>query len=325
MKPKLGAREGLGLALVVVLCLATTLKEPRFLDATSINSVLLWMPLILVAAVGQLPVIVMRGIDISVGSVLGFSGIAVGLILKSNPGLPIPFAFLAGALTGAVLGSVNASLITWAKLPPIVVTIGTLTAFRGLTFLLSQGKQVDSSMVPRNLTTLAKDGLPLGGVAFSYLLLIAIFVAILGAVGLRYTQMGRDIFAYGSNPNAAYLRGVPINKATFWAYTLCGATAGLAGVMYAARFGFVNPGTAGQNFELTVIAAVAIGGVKITGGYGSIAGAVIGCLLLSCLNVALSVLGIDANWQMLAYGAVILAALLIDSGIRMTRKEAVAA
>jgi rhamnose transport system permease protein len=104
-----------------------------------------------------------------------------------------------------------------------------------------------------------------------------------------------------------------VNRAKFWAFAACGALAGLAGVMYAARFGFVNPGSAGQNFELTVIAAVAIGGTKLTGGSGSVLGVFLGCHLLSCINVSLSLLGIDANWQMLTYGAVILVGVLVDA------------
>lgn len=313
------SRELLPGGLLVAVCFAAFLKEPRFFDPKSINSILMWMPLITVAAMGQLIVIVMRGIDISLGSIIGFSAIAVGLILRDQPALPIWLALLMGVGIGAVLGMINASLITWGRLSPIVVTIGTLTAFRGATFLLSRGEQIDPSMIPDSLTGLASHGLRIGGVVVSYLLLIALAVGAVTYLFLRFTQLGRDIFAFGSNPEAAHLRGISVKQITFLGYTLCGAAAGLTGVMYAGRFGFANPGTAGQNFELNVIAAVAIGGVKISGGYGTVFGVLMGCLLLSCINVALSVLGIGADWQMVTYGAIILIALTIDGLARSVR------
>lgn len=297
----------------------TGLRAPHFFRAESLNSVLLWMPMVTVAAVGQLPVIVMRGIDISIGSILGFSGIAVGLIFKEYAALSLPLAFMAGAAAGALLGALNGALITFGKLPAIVVTIGTLTAFRGLTFLLSGGDQIDSSLLPNELTALAKDGLSVGPATISKLLLIALVIAILAALVLKFTQFGRNIFAYGNNPHAAYLRGMPVQRLNFLVYTFSGLTAGIAGVMYASRFGFVNPGSAGKNFELTVIAAVAIGGVKMTGGYGSVLGVILGCLFLSCLSVALTVLGINENWQLLTYGLVIIIAILIDYWLRLSK------
>lgn len=306
------SRHLVAFTFVVLFCLVVGIKEPRFFQPQSIESVLLWMPLIAVAAMGQLLVIATGGIDISIGSILGFCGIGIGLILKTNPELPLFVVFAVGLGLGFALGVVNASIITWAKVSPLIVTIGTLAAFRGLTFMLSKGEQIDSSMLPDRLTSLANEGIDLGGINFSWLLLISLAVAAITALVLRYTVFGRNLFAFGSNPTAAHLRGISGNTITFWVYTVSGALAGVAGVMYAARFGFVNPLSAGQNFELTVIAAVAIGGAKLTGGTGSVLGALLGCLLLSCINVGLSVLGIDANWQMLAYGVVIIVAVLVD-------------
>lgn len=312
-------RQLLAVGFIVAFCLAVGMKEPRFFQPMSVESVLLWMPLITVAAMGQLFVVVTGGIDISIGSILGFSGIGVGLMMKANPELPLVVLFAAGLALGLVLGIVNASLVTWAKVSPLIVTIGTLAAFRGLTFLLSKGDQIDSSMVPDAMTSLANTGPNVSGVTVNWLLVIALVVAVLAALFARFSVFGRSVFAFGSNPTAAHLRGISSNKVTFWVYALCGALAGLAGVMYAARFGFVNPLSAGQNFELTVIAAVVIGGTKLTGGTGSVFGVLLGCLLLSCINVGLAVLGIDANWQMLAYGVVILVAVVIDGILERRR------
>jgi rhamnose transport system permease protein len=314
-------REWTALIFVVLVALAVGLKEPRFFQPQSIESVLLWMPLITVAAMGQLLVVVTGGIDISIGSILAFSGIGVGLIYKANPNLPVFLALGLGLLLGLVLGFVNAALVTWGKLSPLIVTIGTMATFRGLTFLLSKGDQIDSSVLPDSLTGLAHTGPHIASVTISWLLIISLLFAAATAAFLKVTLLGRNVFAYGSNSQAAFLRGISGNAVTLTVYCVCGALSGLAGVMYAARFGFVNPGSAGQNFELTVIAAVAIGGTKLTGGSGSVAGVLLGCLLLSVINVALSVLGIDANWQMLSYGVVILVAILVD-GFASRRRTA---
>lgn len=310
---RFGLREWLALSFVVLVCAFAGLKDRRFFDPKSIDSILLWMPLITVVAMGEMIVIITRGIDISVGSILGFSGMAVGLMFKNNHDLSIPLALAAGIGIGLVLGFVNAALIAWGKLSPLIVTIGTLAGFRGLCFLLTKGDEIDSSMIPDRLTSLATKGIHFGHVTLSVLLIIALVAALLTGLFARYTRLGRDIYAFGNNPPAAYLRGISPNAINIFVYCVAGALSGLAGVMYAARFGFVNPGSAGQGFELTVIAAVAIGGVKLMGGSGSVFGVLMGCLLLSCINVALSVLGIDANWQMLAYGLVILAAILVDA------------
>lgn len=313
-----------GLFLLGVIGLAGTV-EPRFFDPKSIDSILLWMPLITVAAMGQLLVILIRGIDVSIGSILGFSGIAIGLALRTNPNLATPWVFLLGAGVGLSLGLLNAVLIAYARISPIVVTIGTLTIFRGATFLLSKGDQIDSSVIPDRLTALSREGLNLGSVTVPHLLLIAFAAAGLTAFALGFTRTGRDIFAFGSNPEAAVLRGIPVRKLTILAYSISGLASGIAGVMYAARFGFVNPGSAGASFELNVIAAVAIGGVRITGGSGSVLGVLIGCLLLSCINVALSVSGVGADWQLLTYGCVIVVALMLDGAFAALGRKRVAA
>lgn len=312
-------RHVVALVLIIAFCAFVGVKEPRFFQAMSIESVMLWMPLILVAAVGQMLVVVTGGIDVSIGSILGFSGLAVGVLLKSNPTLPLPMLFLAAIAFGLVLGMVNASLVTWAKVSPLIVTIGSLAAFRGLAFMVNGGDQVDSTVFPDGLTALAKEGVALGGATVNWLLIIALIVASLVAFVARYTVFGRNVFAYGGNPGAAHLRGVSGNTVLFSVYSLSGALAGLAGVMYAARFGFVNPVSAGQSFELTVIAAVVIGGTKLTGGVGSVLGVLLGCLLISCIEVGLAVLGVEKNWQLLSYGVVILVAVVVD-GLSQRRR-----
>ena len=314
-------RELVALAFVVLFCLAAGAKEPRFFDPKSIENILLWLPLITVVAMGEMVVIIARGIDISVGSMLGFSAVSVGLILRDHPHLPLFAVFLFGLVIGTVLGLLNGVLVVWGKLSPLIVTIGTLAAYRGLTFLVSRGKEIDSSMVPDSMTSLATSGIHLGRVNLNSLLLAALGIALLTALFLRYARFGRAIFAYGGNPEAAYLRGLSPKGIELFIYALAGGLSGVAGAMYLAKFGFASPVSAGDGFELTVIAAVAIGGVRLTGGSGSVLGVLLGCLLLSCVNVGLSVLGIDTNWQTLSYGIVILAALVVDSCVSRLRER----
>lgn len=321
MKFRIARETGLIVALVLLVALCY-FREPRYLDPRNIDSILLWMPLLLVAAIGQFPVIVARGIDISIGSIVGLSAVSVGLLLKAYPQLPTPVLFLIGGLVGLVLGCINGVLITFGKIPAVVATIGTLTAYRGLTFMVTGGDQIDSSVVPDRLTNLANNGINIGHVTLSWLLVISAVLAILAGLATRYLRLYRNIFAYGSNPDAAYLRGISPKVVQMVCYLASGTLAGVVGTMYLARFGFASPGTAGQSFELVVIAAVAIGGVKITGGSGSIIGVFLGCLLLSCISVALPTLHIDADWQTLIYGATILIALIIDAFSQRRRATA---
>lgn len=312
----------MAISLLIAVAGFTWIREPRFAEPTNLNSILLWMPMLLVASLGQMFVIVTRGIDISIGSILAFAGISVGLVLKANPGLPVWAALGLGAAIGLALGAINGALVAFARISAIVVTIGTLTAYRGAAYLISQSSQIDSSMIPSSITDLSRQGIRLSQVTFSWMLVLALLLALSVACVLRFTQFGRDVLATGSNPDAAHLRGIRVPCIQFFAFCLCGACAGLAGVLYAARFAALNPGTAGVNFELNVIAAVAIGGVKINGGSGSVLGVLVGCLLLSCLNVALVILGVSADWQILAYGAVILVALAADGAVRLVSQNA---
>lgn len=308
-----GKRE-LGLLIVLIILVGLcALKEPNYLSPRNIDSILLWMPLLLVAAIGQFPVIVARGIDISVGSILGLSAISTGVILKSHPQLPISMLFGIGSLIGLVLGCLNGLLVTFGRIPAVVATIGTLTLYRGLTFMVSGGDQVDASYIPDNLTRLANSGINIGSVTVSWLLVIGIIIAVLAGFAARYTQLLRNVFAYGSNPDAAYLRGISPTAVQMFCYGISGLMGGIAGIMFLSRFGNASPSSAGSGFELVVIASVAIGGVKITGGSGSILGVFLGCALLSCINVALTALKFNADWQLLIYGVTILIALIIDA------------
>lgn len=308
----LAAREA-GIVVMLVLFYAVVgAIEPRFLTWETFRIVLLAIPLILVAAMGQMMVIVARHVDLSIGSILGFAAIAVGMIFRDVPDFPIWLGFLLAVAIGAGLGLVNGLVVTLFGLPSIIVTLGTMSLFRGLVFILSGGRQVDPNHIPPDLIRMAQTS-PVG---IPWIVLIALAVALATHLALRHLRVGREIYAIGSNPPAARLRGIRVVPVTLAVFALSGACAGLAGLLYASRFGYVNPGITGVGFELTVIAAVVIGGVSINGGTGSVAGTALGVLLLGSVTVALPILGISGFWQNAIYGAIIILALVIDRSVR---------
>ena len=310
---RFGAAPELGVGvMLLLLVLGVGTIQPRFFGIDTLGIVLLAVPLILIAAMGQMMVIVARHIDLSIGSMLGFSAIAAGIVFRDHPEWPLYVGFLVALSVGAVLGFFNGLLITLFKLPSIIVTLGTLSLYRGLIFILSDGRQIDPNHIPEALIAMAQPssfGLP-------WIVVIALAVAFATWLLMKHTQVGRQSYAIGSNPDAARLRGIKVAPLTVLVFTLSGILAGLAGIVYAARFGYVNPGITGVGFEFTVIAAVVIGGASIAGGIGTVLGTLIGVLLLGTVSVALPILGVSGFWQSATYGAIILLALLMDRLVR---------
>ena len=308
----LRAREAGIVVMLVVFCLAVGAIEPRFLTLETARIVLLAIPLVMVAAMGEMMVIVARHVDLSIGSILGFSAIVAGMIFRDHPEWPLIIGFAVAILSGAGLGLFNGIVVTAFGLPSIIVTLGTLSLYRGLLFIISGSKQIDPNNIPEPLIRMAQTS-PIG---IPWIVIIAFAAALATYLFLNHTQVGRQIYAIGSNPAAAPLRGIRVVPVTLLVFTLSGTLAGLAGIIYAARFGYVNPGITGVGFEFTVIAAVVIGGVSINGGVGSVAGTVLGVLLLGAVQVALPILKVSGFWQDAIYGAIIVVALIIDRTVR---------
>jgi rhamnose transport system permease protein len=297
------------IAFTLALVAVATLIEPRFIEAENLRNILRYIPLIVVVAMGQMLVIVSRNIDLSIGSTLGFSAIVVGNLFVHFPECPIWLATLVALGTGGVLGAFNGLLVAGLRIPAIIATLGTLSIYRGLVFLISGGRQVDPNHIPTELIRLSQTS-PIG---IPWLVIFAGVITAGTFVFLRYIQTGREIYALGSNPEAASLRGVSIRRNTLLVFTVCGALAGLAGIMFASRFGYVNPSDTGVGFELIVISAVIIGGTNVFGGSGTVLGTLTGCLLLGVVYVGLAVLGISAFWQLAIYGLAILVAVSFDT------------
>lgn len=296
---------GIILALVL-LVVVTTIVNPRFLTSQGIKDLLLGSTILAILAVGQTVVVITRNVDLSVGSVLGLSTFATGSLFVAYPGLPIPVALAVGVLLGAGCGIVNGALITAAQVPSLVITLGTLYVFRGIDYTWASGRQINAADMPPAFLRMGNTTL--------VLTLFAIIVLLLAGYYLRSFRSGRELYAIGSHPDAARLAGIPVGRRVFAAFAVSGALAGLAGVLYAARFGTLDA-NAGTGFELNVVAAVVVGGVAIFGGSGSVYGAAIGALLLTTIGAALPVLGVSPFWQRAAVGALILAAIGLDKAL----------
>jgi rhamnose transport system permease protein len=299
---ELGIVVALGLLILV-----TAILEPRFVEAESLRNLALNASIFVVLAVGQTLVLVTRNVDLSVGSVLGLSAYLAGDLLSRADALPIIVVFALGMLLGAACGLVNGVLVTWGRVPALVVTLGTLYIFRGIAFLWTDGRQVNAETLPDSFLNLGADsvaGIPI-------LVIIALVVTLVVGQWLRDFRAGRELYAIGSNPEGARLAGVRSDRRVLTAFVLAGALAGLGGVLFTARFGTVDA-TAGAGYELTVIAAAVVGGVAIFGGTGSVYGAALGALLLGTITSSLIVLRVEAFWQQAAIGALLLLAIAFD-------------
>jgi rhamnose transport system permease protein len=294
-------------AALALLITVTAILEPRFIEANSLRNLALNASIFAILAVGQTLVIITRNVDLSVGSILGLSAFLAGDLLSGNQDMALPLVFLLGIGLGAACGLLNGVLVTWGQVPALVVTLGTLYAFRGLAFLWTDGRQVNAETLPDSFLSIGSDsiaGIPI-------LVLIALVIVVLVGQWLRDYRPGRELYAIGSNPEGARLAGVRSDRRVLVAFILAGALAGLGGVLFTARFGTVDA-TAGTGYELTVIAAAVVGGVAIFGGTGTVYGAALGALLLGTITSSLIVLRVEAFWQQAAIGALLLVAIALD-------------
>jgi rhamnose transport system permease protein len=302
---------------LIVLVLFTYANNSRFLSAQGVKDLLLNSTIIVILAVGQALVIITRNVDLSVGSILGLVAFATGTLFATSSGIPILVVFLAGMALGALLGAINGLLVTAAKVPALVITLGTLYIYRGLNNAWAGGKQYFADDRPAAFGALSTDTI----LGFPVITLVAVVVVAIVAVYMRGTRPGRDLYAIGSGPDAAHLFGIRVGRRVFLAFVTNGLLAGLAGVLYASRFNSVGA-TTGTGLELGVVAAAVVGGVAIFGGSGSVVGAAIGAVLLTTITSALTALGVDKFWQQAIVGLLILAAIIIDriASVRTAKK-----
>jgi len=260
---------------------------PNYIAWQTFTDISTGVEIIAVVAVGQTLVVLTRNIDLSIGSVVGLVAYFVGTLLAGVPGLPAPAALAIAIAMGGALGSVNGVIVAFGRVPAVVATLGTLAIYRVALVELSGAKTVTTDSLPAWLLNLPRMSVvSLGQLDVRPLVLLTLGVVIVFQLVLSYLPYGRRLFAIGSNPDAARVAGLPIQRDVFVAFVLSGAMAGLAGFLYLVRFGNITV-VAGQGLELQVVAAVVVGGVNIFGGSGSIVGAFIGATLINVLQQSL--------------------------------------
>jgi rhamnose transport system permease protein len=303
------------IALVLVLVIvAATIESPSFLfSSNSWRDLLLTPSILLLLAAGQCIVIITRNVDLSVGSVLGLTAYLTGRLFIDT-GLPLVVVVLCAVLTGALLGLVNGLLVALGKVPALVITLGTLYIYRGVVLSWAGSDRINADELPDtfgNLGTQTVASIPI-------LFVVALVVVVAVGYYLHTSRGGRELYAIGSDPEAAVLYGLNVRRRVISAFVLSGGLAGLAGVVYTARYGTVSSG-AGTGVELQAVAAVVIGGVAIFGGSGTVWGAALGAVLLVTINRVLPIVGIPDFWQQALVGGLILGAIVLDRVLSQRR------
>ncbi len=306
----LRVRELALLAILVVLIVGTELGNHQFLSAQGIKDLLLNSAILVVVAAGEATVVLTRNVDLSVGSTLGIAAFSAGDYMQHGGSGPVAILIAVGV--GAVFGLLNGSLVSFGKVPSLVVTLGTLYVIRGIDSIFVGSREIVASNLTPRFVTFGHGGPFIA----PYLAILALVVLVLLGFYLRSYRSGRELYAIGSNPEAAVLAGVAVRKRIVAAYLLCGAIAGLGGALYLARFGNVDSGT-GSGYELTVVSAVVVGGVAFTGGNGSVYGAALGAVLLTTISGALPSLGVDSSWVLAIDGFLLLAAIATDRALAL--------
>jgi rhamnose transport system permease protein len=297
---------GIVLALAIVVG-ATTLDNHLFLSAANVQQILAGSAIIALLAIGETIVIITRNVDLSIGSILGISAYATGVLYVHHPDVALPVVFLLALAIGAVCGVVNGLIVTVGRVPSLVVTLGTLYIIRGIDGAWAGGNQVNASMLPESFNKIGYAtvlGIP-------YLGWIAIVAVAVATYAMRSFRTARDFYAIGSDPDAARLAGIPVGSRVFLAFVLSGAIAGVTGALWLSLYASVDA-IAGVGYEFQVIAAVVVGGVAIFGGSGTVLGAALGALLLYTINTALVVVNVSSFWSMALAGALLLAAIAFD-------------
>lgn len=311
MNTLLKSRESILALAILVLLAVVAFRFPAFLRPANLANVLTDTSPLIILALGQMMVILTKCIDLSMAANLALCGMVAGLM--NIAGVPLPVILLAVILLGALLGAVNGLLVWKLGIPSIVVTLGTMTIYRGIIFLLTDGKWINAHQMSEGFKAFPRAvflGLPV--MAW---IMIAVVLGCWVLVGR--TAIGRALFAVGGNPHAAAYTGISVGRTQCAAFVLAGALAGFTGYLWVARYAVAYVDIAG-GFELDVVAACVIGGIAIAGGAGSVAGAVMGALFLGIVKNALPVIGISPFWQMAISGTAILVAVIFNARAQRT-------
>ncbi|WP_194095014.1 ABC transporter permease [Marivivens aquimaris] len=310
----LKSREMILTGAIVVLVVLIATRFPAFVAPSNLAAVFNDTSPLILLAIGQMIVILTKCIDLSVAANLALTGMVCAMINVAAPGTPVVVILIVAIALGALLGMFNGVLVWKLDIPPIVVTLGTMTIYRGVIFLISDGKWVNSHEMSDAFKAFPRAAL-LGLPMLSW---IAIIMTIIFFVIMTRTTLGRAFYAVGGNPHAAVYTGIDVGKTQFWAFTFSGALAGLVGYLWVSRYAVAYVDIA-LGFELDVVAACVIGGIAISGGIGSIGGAVLGALFLGVIKNALPVINVSPFWQMAISGSAIIIAIAVNTRAGRTK------
>ncbi|MEM7800239.1 MAG: ABC transporter permease [Chloroflexota bacterium] len=306
-------------SLVLIIVLAVLFfgsQIENYYQPRTFNRIATSVAILVVVAVGQTLVVIMRHIDLSVGSIVGFTAYFTGRVLIANPEFSPVTAIIVAMLMGGGLGVINGLLVAYGNVPAIITTLGTLAIYRAVLVSGANAESILTSSLPQWLVDLPRlNAFTVGELEIRMVVLLAVVVVIIFQFLITFLPWGRRLYAIGSNPDAASMAGLPARRATLSAYTICGALSGLGGFLFLARFGTITV-VAAQGMELQVVAAVVVGGVNIFGGSGSLIGALLGTILIATLEQSLLRWRVVSEfWRDAVLGLLILLAVAADSVI----------
>lgn len=288
---------------LIILCVVISVITPRFLTVTNVLNVFTQVSVNAIIAVGMCFVILTGGIDLSVGSTLAITGAVAATLVKSNTNTFV--TIIAVLIIGALIGLFNGILVSKGKIQAFIVTLATMTVFRGVTYVYTKGTPI--SGLSSDFTVIGN-----GKLAGIPLPVILILLVVLGAwYVLNQTRYGRYVYAVGGNEDSARLSGINTDKIKALVYVICGVTAALSGIVVTSRIGSASP-NAGSGFELDAIAAVVLGGTSLSGGEGSVIGTIIGAMIIGVLNNGLNLMNVSPFYQLIVKGFVIILAVILD-------------
>lgn len=310
----IGRHEIIALALLLVIGAFLSLRTDIFFTWNNLSNISRAFSWIAIAAFGESMVIIIGSIDLSVGAVMALAGLISALCLEA--GLLVPLAAVAGLLTGGLVGWVNGTLVGRVRLPPFIVTLGTMSLARGIAIGLTGGWPVRN--LPQGFRMLGQHNLPLGSLPLPLPVLFMLGLAVLLSLLMSKTVLGSYIYTLASNERALLTSGVNVVQIKVLVYTLCGVLTAIGGLLMTARLGVAAP-TAAVGYELDIIAAAVIGGTSLFGGEGSILGVLLGAAVMQMVRNGLVLLGFSFYWQTAALGTMILAFILLDHWRRQIR------
>ncbi len=295
------------LVFIVILCVAFQIRNRNFLTLANIQDLLTNTAILGILSVGMMMVLLTGGIDLSIGATIALSGMVSALTVSAVPSLPPIVAVLEGMAVGFVVGALVGVLIAQFKVLPIIATLGMMNIVRGVTYLVSQGAWVSAYQMSDGFKKLATGSL----LGINNLILIAVGIFLVFSYFINHVRTGRQIYAVGSNAEAADISGIPRRRIVWLVYAAMGTLSGLAGVLWVAKFASAQSDTA-VGYELNVIAAAVLGGVSVSGGSGKVSGLILGTILFGILNNALPLIKVSPFWQQAIQGVVILAAIVVN-------------